>query len=73
MTERIRVDLDREGNVIPRDWDVEPEHGGCAAFSLDRSRYVGYGDTEQEAEENALWLLESEKRSMTPYRGRGEG
>lgn len=73
MTDRKRVDLDREGNVIPRDWGLEPTHE-CAAFSpAGGSRYVGYGETEQQAEANARMLFLSMGRPMTPYRRRGEG
>jgi hypothetical protein len=52
----VRVDINALGEVIPRDWSVEPAHESCAAFTLDRCRFVGYGETEGEALANAVSL-----------------
>jgi hypothetical protein len=58
---RTRIDLDSKGNEVPPDWNIGPPDAESAAFTPDRKRFVGYGDTKNLARAKAEWL-----RRLTP-------
>jgi hypothetical protein len=54
--QRVRVDIDAEGQRIPIDIWVWPDSPSCEAFTRDGERFVGYGRSPYAAYLNARAL-----------------